>query len=373
MGWADHTKEYCVISFLLVLLLIIVILWVAGIWMRSGEDLSVYDHPVAPEAVRYFPCPDGPSAEHQVAVAEIQASAPQTTGKNRAELLLFVREFMDNLAHHKTFDCEFRPADAGGVPAEWVLAPGADPERRVLYIHGGAFIAGSPVSHRSITSHFSTLANAAVLAIDYRLLPENHRREGIADCQTAYRWIFENGPDGPGPADRVFMGGDSAGGNLSLVTTAWARDQGLRPVDAVVALSPLTDSTYSSPSIRGNLLTDHMLGPLFGKLTRIPPPLLAWIYFIEHRHRQSDPRVSPVRGDLSGLPPILVQVSDSEMLFGDARRYVNKARAAGSPAYLQSWPGLLHVWQIFNPEVPEAMQAFGKIREFLQSVEAARG
>jgi len=359
-----------VVSLLLILLLILVVLWGVGLWMRSGEDLSDYDRPVAPEAAAYFPRPGGPSAEHQAAVAEIQASTPQIAGKSREELLRFIRDFMDNLAQHKSFDSVFRPADAGGVKAEWVLAPGADPDRRVLYIHGGAFIAGSPVSHRSITSHFSTIANAAVLAIDYRLLPENHRREGIADCQTAYRWIMENGPDGPGAASRVFMGGDSAGGNLSLVMAAWARDQKLRPVDAVVALSPLTDSTYSSPSIRGNLETDHMLGPLFGRLTRIPGPLLAWIYFWEHRFRQSDPRVSPVRGDLADLPPTLLQVSASEMLFDDARRYVNKARAAGSPARLQTWEGLLHVWQIFHPEVPEARQAFDEIAAFLASVEA---
>jgi monoterpene epsilon-lactone hydrolase len=359
-------------SILLGLLLVIVLFWVIGLWMRSGEDLSVYDHPVAPEAAKFFPCPDGPSAEHGAAVAEIQASQPESAGKNRKELLFFIRDFMENLAQHKSFEAEFRPVDAGGVNAEWVLAPGADPDRRVLYIHGGAFIAGSPVSHRSITSQFSSVANAAVLAIDYRLMPEHHRRMGIADCQTAYRWIQENGPAGPGPASRIFMGGDSAGGNLSLVMAAWARDENLRPVDAVVAMSPLTDSTYSAPSIKGNLNTDYMLGPLFGKLARIPPPLLAWFYLQEHRFRQSDPLVSPVRGDLSGLPPILVQVSSSEMLFDDARRYVNKARAAGTPARLQAWEGLLHVWQIFHPEVPEARQAFDEIAAFLSSVEGGR-
>jgi acetyl esterase/lipase len=240
----------------------------------------------------------------------------------------------------------------------------------VLYIHGGAFIAGSPNSHRSVTSRYSEIANAAVLAIDYRLMPENQRREGIEDCKTAYRWILENGPDGPAPPATLFMGGDSAGGNLSLVMAAWARDENLRAADAVTALSPLTDSTYSGSSIRENLPTDAMLGPLFGALIKIPKPVLSWIFVIENRIRPSDPVVSPVFGELSGLPPTLLQVSEAEMLFDDSRRYVNKARAAGSPVRLQSWAGLLHVWQIFQPEVPEAREAFDRLGEFLDSAAA---
>jgi acetyl esterase/lipase len=239
----------------------------------------------------------------------------------------------------------------------------------VLYIHGGAFIAGSPNSHRAITSRFSEVAQAAVFAADYRLMPEHRRQDGIDDCQAAYRWILGNGPDGPGRPQRLYLGGDSAGGNLALVLAAWARDTGLPKPDGVVGLSPLTDSSYSSPSIRANVRSDAMLGPLFGALLKIPRPLLAWLFALENRFRPVDPRVSPVFGDLSSLPPTLVQVSEAEMLLDDARRYVNKARAAGSPARLQSWPGLLHVWQILNPEVPEAMDAFAQIGDFIRSVE----
>jgi acetyl esterase/lipase len=113
-----------------------------------------------------------------------------------------------------------------------------------------------------------------------------------------------------------------------------------------------------------------MLGPPFGFLLKIPRSILGWIFVLQNRIKPSNPVVSPVFGDLSGLPPILVQVSESEMLLDDARRYVNKARAAGSPARLQSWPGLLHVWQIFNLEVPEARDAMNRIGEFIKAVEA---
>jgi monoterpene epsilon-lactone hydrolase len=354
---------------LITLLLIVAFLWVLGLWFRSGEDLTAYDHPLDPEGFESFPNPDGPSPEHRQAASDIKAMGAQVKGMSRKEMLQFTRDFMEDVPKGKEFNCKFLTVDAGGVPAEWVLAPGIDDSRRVLYIHGGAWIAGSPNSHRTVTSRFSEVANAAVLAIDYRLMPENQRRDGIEDCQTAYRWILENSPGGPGVASRVFMGGDSAGGNLSLMMASWIRDQQLRAPNAVVALSPLTDATYTGPSIRNNLLTDIMLGPLFGVLTRIPKAVLGWLFVIENRIKPSNPIVSPVFGELSGLPPILIQVSEAEMLLDDARRYVNKARAAGSPVRLQSWPGLLHVWQIFYPDVPEARDAMSLIGEFIEAVE----
>jgi acetyl esterase/lipase len=242
----------------------------------------------------------------------------------------------------------------------------------VLYLHGGAFIAGSPHSHRTATSRFSAVARAAVLAVDYRLMPEHSRLELMGDCQAAYRWLLDHGPQGAGPAQRVYFGGDSAGGNLALMLSAWARDAGLRRPDAVVALSPLTDSTYSSPSIRGNLATDTLLSTLFGRLARVPRSVLTWMFVLDNRLRPVNPMVSPSRGDLSGLPPTLLQVSESEMLYDDARRYVNKAVAAGSPARLQSWPGLLHVWHLFYPEIPEAGQAWRRVGEFIEAVDAGR-
>jgi monoterpene epsilon-lactone hydrolase len=357
---------------LFALLLIVLLLWALGLWFGRGEDLSAYDHAVDPRGFESFSSPDGPSPEHQQAASGIKAMGGQVKGKSRKEMLQFTRDFMEEVPKGKAFDCEFVSVSAGGVPAEWVLAPGVDSSRRVFYIHGGAFIAGSPNSHRTVTSCFSKVANAAVLAVDYRLMPENRRRDGIEDCRTAYQWVLENGPDGPATASHIFVGGDSAGGNLSLATAAWIRDEKLRAPDAVVTLSPVVDSTYSGPSIRTNVLTDIMLGPLFGKLLKIPRSILGWIFVLENRIKPTNPVVSPVFGDLSGLPPVLLQVSESEMLLDDARRYVNKARAAGSPVRLQSWPGLLHVWQIFYPDVPEARDAMDRIGEFIEAVESGK-
>ena len=132
-----------------------------------------------------------------------------------------------------------------------------------------------------------------------------------------------------------------------------------------MALSPLTDATLGSPSIAANVHSDAMLGPLFGKLAQIPRWIVLWLGWLQTRINPSDPLVSPVRGDLSRLPPVLVQASELEMLRDDARRYVNKGRAAGSPMRLQTWDHMLHVWQIFNPELTEARDALAEIGRFL--------
>lgn len=161
------------------------------------------------------------------------------------------------------------------------------------------------------------------------------------------------------------VAGDSAGGNLTLAVIAWARDEGLRAADAAVAFSPATDNTLTSPSLVANAPSDPMLGPAFGKLLRVPRFLLWWGSCFTNRISPTHPSVSPLRGDLSQLPPVLVQVSEAEMLYDDARRYVRKAQLAGSPVQLQSWPHMVHVWQIFNPELPEANEAFDCIEAFL--------
>jgi acetyl esterase/lipase len=289
-------------------------------------------------------------------------------GIPRRQHLAVLRNYMDNMSAHRSFDAKFIPVDAGSVAAEWVLAPGVDGARRTLYIHGGAWIMGSPRSHRAITTRFSEITGGAVLAIDYRLMPEHPRMSGIEDCRTAYCWMLENGPEGNAPASAVYVAGDSAGGNLTLSLIAWVRDQGLRAPDAAVALSPATDGTLGSPSLRTNVATDAMLGPLFGRLTRVPRSALLWGAWMSHRIRPNHPIVSPVFGDLSNLPPVLIHASDLEMLLDDSVRYTNKARASGSPVTLQTWNHMVHVWHIFDPELTEARQSFDEIAKFLKSL-----
>lgn len=351
------------LEFAVVAVLLVGGLWAVAAFHLRGADMSAFDRPTGER----FSLGEQPGPELQAVIARLGGMSTQLKGVPMRQRNAVLRRYMDELFADRVLDVRLQPADCGGVPAEWVLAPGADPQRRLLYIHGGAFMMGSPRSHRTLTSQLSALTGGAVLAIDYRLMPEHPRRAGIDDCRTAYRWMLEHGPEGAAPASAVFVAGDSAGGNLTLSLLNWVRDAGLRAPDAAVALSPLTDATLSSPSLHANLHSDPMLGPLFGPMARVPQWLLLWFGWLQTRIRPNDPLISPLRADLSRLPPLLLQSSEAEMLFDDSQRYVNRAQAAGSPVRLQRWSHMVHVWQIFNPELPEARQALQQIGQFLNA------
>lgn len=348
---------------LLIILLIAVGLWrLTRSWL-DGEDLAEYQRP-RPALFRDRP---SASAEHKQVfdrLKSLRVTAEQAKGGKR---LTAMREMLEAFFGDREVDAVITPVDEPGLTGEWVQAPGTSTSRRLLYIHGGAFTLGSPRSHRGLTSRLSQLADAAVFSVDYRLMPEHPRRAGITDCQRAYQWLLVTGPDGASPADTMLVAGDSAGGNLTLMLIAWLRDRGLRGPDAAIAMSPATDSTFRSPSMKGNIETDVMLGSGIGKMMKLPRFLLLWTGVLANRMLPRDPLVSPALGDLSHLPPLLVQASSAEMLFDDSVRYVNKARAAGSTVEFQVWPHTLHVWQAFE-ELPEAMEALAAMGEFLERV-----
>lgn len=351
-------------TLLVILAVVLAVLLLVTRFLR-GENLSRYD--TLPG--HWSPTQRAASPEHFDVVDELGAMfgviGQSGSGKGR---LAKIRSMMDAMGDDVDLSgFTLAPVDAGGVRAEWVMAEGGDPDRRTLYIHGGAWMMGSPKSHRRITTNFARITGGAVLVIDYRLIPENSRLACVEDCQTAYRWILDNGPAGKAPASKLFIAGDSAGGNLTLVTIAWARDAGLRAADAAVALAPATDGTLSSPSLLSNLASDHMIGPMFGFLAKFPSWLLLWGIAIRYGIRPSNPQVSPAHNDLSRLPPTLVHVSEAEMLFDDARRYANKATQSGSSVTLQTWPHMLHVWHFFEHRLPEAKEAFAQIGQFIEA------
>jgi monoterpene epsilon-lactone hydrolase len=346
-----------------VVLALVGLIWAIQAFYLQGQDLSAFDQP----AGQSRSTASAPSEELKAVVASIGGIYDVLKTTPRRRYIAVLRDYLDNAFPNNEPATRFTPIDVAGVVAEWVLAPNVDGGRRLLYIHGGAFAMGSPKSHRRLTAKFSEMANAAVLAIDYRLMPEHSRMAGIEDCRTAYRWMLDNGPTGPGPASAIFVAGDSAGGNLMLSLIAWVRDRGLRAPNAAVALSPLTDSSFSSPSLKTNMTSDPMLGPMFKSLAKVPRSMLLWGTWLQTRRRPSHPSISPVFGDLSGLPPLLVHASEAEMLRDDSRRYVNKAVAAGSPVTLQTWRQMVHVWHIFYPELPEGREALKEIETFLRA------
>lgn len=334
----------------------------------DGEDLSKYDEATP---VSFHPDANSPGAEAVKEYLRENFIKPAKAKGSRREKLMAKRERFERNGLNREFNCAFTPATAkigeAEVTGEWVQADGADPDKRILYLHGGAHTVGSAISHRAVTTNIAERTGCSVFAANYRLMPENSRMDGVEDCRIAYRWILEHGPSGAAPVKKLAIAGDSAGGNLTLSTINWVRDTGLRPADAVIAISPATDGTCSSPSIRENFETDLMLKPLVGRMLKIPRPALLWVFWSMNKISPSSPIISPIFADLSGLPPTLVQVSAAEMLYDDARRYVAKAKAQGSPATLQSWAHMAHVFQAFDQMLPEAHQAFDEMAKFLKN------
>lgn len=338
------------IIFILLLCLVLVIL--AALLYFGCVDHSQFDLPrpaMAQTATEE-------SEEHRDLVELVRADQRKSPKRGRKQMLAHLREQMDarGLAHQ--IDAQVIAVYNNSVRGEWVLSENCEQHRRMLYVHGGAYMVGSPRSHRLIAARMSKATKAAVFVVEYRLLPENKRISGILDCQRAYQWVLDNGPDGSSNTDALIIAGDSSGGNIALSLLAWARDTHKTKAKAAVVFSPQTDLTLSSPSLVGNAATDVMQGDSFGPIVRAPKPIGLAFSYLMHRINPQKPIVSPLLGNLAGLPPTLIQVSKTEMFLDDAVRYSNKANAQGSPVSLQVWPCALHVWQAFP--IPEADDAF---------------
>ncbi len=333
----------------------------------AGENLSKYDTPDIP--VTFNPQKPSKSMADVEAFLVENFVMPVAGNTGSAQKLAEKRARFNEIGLSRDYAADFIPATARfgyvQVEGEWTMVKGADPDRRLLYIHGGAFTVGSPQSHRAIITNIAKRTGCAVFAPDYRLMPESDRVDSFTDCGAVYRWMLENGPNGQGAAEKVAIAGDSAGGNLCLSLLNWIKRENLRRPDAAIALSPTVDTTYSSPSIKTNAPTDTMLRPIVEPLLKTPRSLLLWGGWKINKISPSSPIISPIFADLSDLPPVLIQVSAAEALYDDARRYTNKARAQGSNVELQSWAHMCHVWQVFDDLLPEAHHAFDEMANFL--------
>jgi monoterpene epsilon-lactone hydrolase len=251
-----------------------------------------------------------------------------------------------------------RKVRAVGVPCEWIAAAGADPDKRLLYLHGGGYAAGGLDTHRVLCADISVASGVSVLNVDYRLAPEHPAPAQFDDATTAYRWMLDNGPMGEGAPSRVFAGGDSAGGGLALAVMQGARDAGLRLPDAAVLLSPWTDMTCSGGSFAANADADPMVGR----------GLVAWMAgMVAGALDMKDPRISPMFGAFDGLPPMLIQVGENETLLDDSLVVAERAAAAGVPVTLERVPDVIHVWHALGHPVPEASAALDRVGAYLRA------
>jgi monoterpene epsilon-lactone hydrolase len=251
-------------------------------------------------------------------------------------------------------DAKCEPVDAGGVPAEWVAAPGIDAERAVLYLHGGGYAIGSLNTHRRLAYDISAASGARVLVIDYRLAPEHPFPAAVDDAATAWRWMLAQGLD----PKRIAIAGDSAGGGLTIATLVNLRDQKLGLPGCAVAISPWVDLEGLGASITGRAAQDPM----------VQKEGLLWMagMYLAGKDAKT-PLAAPLHADLKGLPPILVQVGTAETLLDDATRIAEKLHQAGVDVKLAIWPNMLHVFPLFAPILSEGRDGCLEIGNFIRS------
>jgi acetyl esterase/lipase len=249
--------------------------------------------------------------------------------------------------------------DAGGVAAEWVVADGVSGGPVVLYFHGGAYHLGSPARLRGVLGRLSAAAQAPVLSAGYRLAPEHPFPAALDDALTAYRWLIASGM----PARQVVIGGDSSGGGLALAVLVALRDAGEPLPGAAVVISPWTDLDMGGESLRSRAAVDVMLTP-----DGVREAADWYLAGQDPRH----PYASPLYADLHGLPPVLIQAGDAEIIRDDATRFAAAAQAAGVDVTLEIWPEMPHVWHAFAGLLPEADEAVERIGRWLREDRATR-
>ncbi|MGK5553934.1 alpha/beta hydrolase [Actinomadura kijaniata] len=247
----------------------------------------------------------------------------------------------------------FTPQPLPHCSAEWVRAGAPDEDRALLYLHGGGYFFGSPRLYRPFTWRLAAATARPVLALDYRLVPEHTPADALQDALDAYDLLLERGHD----PSRIVVGGDSAGGHLTLALLLTLKRRERPLPGAAFCLSPWVDLMCSSGSHSGNARTDHL----------IPARKLAWLgrRYCEGK-AEDDALFAPLRDDLSGLPPLMFVASGTEILRDETRDAAERARAAGVETVYQEWDDLVHVFPVFCDFIPEGRAAFRHIAEFLR-------
>jgi acetyl esterase/lipase len=251
-------------------------------------------------------------------------------------------------------DIRLESVDLDGVAGEWSLAPGSDGARVLLFLHGGGYCSGSIKSHRRMVTEAGRAAGCRTLAVEYRLAPEHPYPAAQNDALTVWRVLRAQGY----AAERIAVGGDSAGGNLTITLINRLRGLGeAQPACAWLA-SPWTDLTMSGASLAEKDAVDPLIHkPYLEELASAyaPPP----------RDRR-DPTVSPLFADLRGFPPTLIQVGSCETLLDDAVRFARAAGEADVNVTLEVWPHMIHAWPMWNARLAEGRDALARVGEFVR-------
>jgi acetyl esterase/lipase len=241
-----------------------------------------------------------------------------------------------------------------GISCEWLFPPSYNKDWVVIYLHGGAYIAGSPNTHRGLAARIGKTSESPVLFIDYSRAPENPFPAALDDVVKVYSWLIKQKEVNP---KKIVITGDSAGGGLTLSTLIKLREDGMSLPAAAVCLSPWTDLAITGESVEKKAKEEIML-------TRNELIQSAKIYLGDTDCK--NPLASPLYADLKGLPPILLQTGSKEIILDDTTRFAKKAKEEGVEVISDIWPGLWHVFQIYGNLMPESKKALEKIGRFIR-------
>ncbi len=276
---------------------------------------------------------------------------PDPIGSMRA----FVRRYGDLEPRPPLTGVVVTSVQGADFAAEWLVASGADTSRRLVYLHGGGWVAGDLESHRPIAASLAGSTGWAVLLVDYRLAPEHPFPAAFEDCVSALNWARTSGPGGSSPAKSLALVGDSAGGNLAAAICA---SGATAPPDRLVLICPALDGTVVSEEARSDGSPDAVgLAAMMQLYAQGATPL-------------EDVRISPLRAtdaSLSTLPPTLLQVSGDEYLFSHSRDFAARLSKAGVRNVLSVWPDMPHVWHAFLASLPEAGEALSEVASFIRT------
>jgi monoterpene epsilon-lactone hydrolase len=284
------------------------------------------------------------------AVRELLRAKPRPVGWSER------RERLDAVgsAYPVARDIKCDAVAAGGVPAEWSLAPSSDPTRVLMFLHGGGYCSGSIASHRSMVTETGRAAKMRTLAVGYRLAPEHPFPAALDDALAAYEFLLAQGI-APG---RIAIGGDSAGGGLTLALMLRLRDSGRSLPGCGWLVSPWVDLQMTGTSLIEKADVDPLIQKVY--LQELATAYLAG-------SDPAAPLVSPLHADLGGLPPLLVQVGSAETLLDDAVRITRRAAIADVPVTLEVWPHMIHAWHLWAAELADGRRAIASAGAFIHA------
>ncbi len=287
---------------------------------------------------------------------EIGALRAMLLSRPRPDGLAERRQRLDALgqAYSLAPDVSVAPVDANGVPAEWTSTPAADVSRVILFLHGGGYVSGSIASHRHLIAEAGRAAGARTLALEYRRAPEHAFPAAVDDAMAGYRFLLSTGV----APSRICIAGDSAGGGVTIASLVSIRDAGLKLPGCAWCISPWVDLEGLGESMDSKAASDPMI-------QRDYMLEIAAMYL-----NGADPRsplAAPLYAELAGLPPMLIQVGTAETLLDDAVRLAGRAAAADVRVTLETWPGMIHVWHLFHPQLAEGRRAIAAAGAFIRA------